>query len=176
MSPKVFVAILAVIIIGSAVPIITSIEDKPAPGPRPGTQHKDLGRNHVPGLTSKPNTKPEIDASGDHDTSPLPWQVYDQEVPDANVIHNLEHGGIYISYRPDLPADQVAKLKGLFSKPYSRKGFSPIKAIVAPRAANSAPIVVSSWTRSMKLDKYNEEKLVDYYLRNYGRAPEGTAS
>lgn len=176
MSSRVFIAVLAIIIIGFAVPVITSNKDKPAQGPRPGTEHKELGQQHVNGLTSKPNTKLEIATSGDHDQQPLPWQVYDQEVPDANAIHNLEHGGIYISYKPDLPADQIAKIKSLFSKPYSRKSFSPIKAIVAPRAANSAPIVMSSWTRSMKLDKYDEGKMVEYYLRNHGQAPEGTAS
>lgn len=176
MSSRVFVVVLAIVIIGFAVPALTSSKDKPAQGPRPGTEHKELGDKHVAGLSTRPNTKLEIDTSGDHDQQPLPWQVYTQEVPDANAIHNLEHGGIYISYRPDLPADQVAKINGLFSKPYSRKNFSPIKAIVAPRSANSAPIIMSSWTRSMKLDKYDEEKIVEYYLRNHGQAPEGTAS
>lgn len=176
MSSRVFIAVLAIIIIGFAVPVLTSNKERPAQGPRPGTGHKELGRQHVSGLTGRPNTKLEIDTSGNHDQSPLPWQVFDREVPDAYVIHNLEHGGIYISYKPGLPADQVAKIKGLFSKPYARKGFSPIKAVVAPREANSAPIVMSSWTRSMRLDKYDEEKMVEYYMRNYGQAPEGTAS
>lgn len=173
---KGFIAVLAIIMIGFTALVVTNSKDKPAQGPRPGTEHKELGQQHVSGLTNRPNTKLEIDTSGNHDQQPLPWQVYSQEVPDANAIHNLEHGGIYISYKPDLPADQVAKIKSLFSKPYSRKNFSPIKAIVAPRAANSAPIVMSSWTRSMKLDKYDEEKMVDYYLRNHGQAPEGTAN
>ena len=176
MSTRTFVALIAIILIGFAIPVATSNKDRPSQGPRPGVEHKDKGQQHVQGLDTKPNTKAEIDTSGNHDQAPLPWQVYDQEIPDAKVIHNLEHGGIYISYSPDLPADQIAKIKALFSKPYSRENFSPIKAIVAPRTANSSPIVMSSWKRSMKLEKYDEEKMVQYYLRNHGNAPEGTAS
>lgn len=176
MPTRIFTAVLALIVIGFAVPLVTTNKDRPDPGPRPGKEHKELGQQHVRGLSNSPNTMQEIATSGDHDEQPLPWQVYDQEVPDANAVHNLEHGGIYISYKPDLPQQEIDRIRALFSKPYSRKNFSPIKAIVAPRAANSAPIVMSSWNRSMKLNKYEEEKMVEYYLRNHGQAPEGTAS
>lgn len=174
MSNKMFISLISLLILGSIGFLAVKSSNKPPQGERPGTAQADKGRDHIAEGTKMygggiPPT------SGPH-ASPVPWQVYNQEVPDLNLIHNLEHGGIVISYRPDLPPDQIAKIKALFAAPYSRKGFSPIKAVVAPRAANESPIIISSWTRNMKLDSYNEEKMVDYYLRNIGKSPEPTAS
>jgi hypothetical protein len=169
MSSKIFYGFLAALVIGF---FAFTIANKEPEKPRPGVAHDDKGRTHV---QSKEYGGDEPPTSGDH-AEPLAWQVYDQEVPDANVIHNMEHGGVYISYRPDLPKDQVEKIKSLFSKPYSNPGFSPIKAVVAPRAKNKAPIVMSSWTRSETFNSFNEQAMIDYYLRNIGKSPEPGAS
>lgn len=173
MSNKFFIGFIALMIVGSAGFVAVKNSNRPAQGERPGVAHEDKGRKHVEeGGKLYGGAIPPT--SGDH-ASPAPWQVYNQEVPDVNTVHNLEHGGIVISYRPDLPQEQVTKMKELFSKPYSRKNFSPIKAIVAPRAANESPIIMSSWTRNLKMESFDEEKMVQYYLRNVGKAPEGSA-
>lgn len=169
MSNKFFYGFLALVVVGFLGFVITNKEPEK---PRPGIEHSDNGRKHV---QSKEYGGEEPPTSGDH-AEPLAWQVYDQEVPDANVIHNMEHGGVYISYRPDLPKDQIEEIKALFSKPYSNKSFSPIKAVVAPRSENKAPIVMSSWTRSETLNAFNEQAMIDYYLRNIGKSPEPGAS
>lgn len=174
MSNKVFVTIIAVLVIGMFGYVAVKKKDAPPETPRPGVEQADKGQKHVADGTV-PYGEPEPPTSGDH-SSPVPWQAYEQEIPDMNVIHNLEHGGVYIAYRPDLPADQIAKIKGLFSKPFSNEKFSPSKAVVAPRAANGSPIIMSSWNRNMKLDSFDEAKMMEYYLRNVGKAPEGTAS
>jgi hypothetical protein len=169
MSSKIFYGFLVILVIGF---FAFTLSNKEPEKPRPGVAHEDKGRTHV---QSKEYGGDEPPTSGDH-ASPLAWQVYDQEVPDANAIHNMEHGGVYISYRPDLPQDQIVKLKALFSKPYSNAQFSPIKAIVAPRADNKAEIVMSSWTRSEQFEKYDEQAMIDYYLKNIGKSPEPGAS
>ena len=174
MSNKGFAVILAIIIAVSVGFIAVKKKNAPPETPRPGTAQPNKGAQHVADGT-EPYGGPEPPTSGNHAQSPLPWQVYDQEVPDMSAIHNMEHGGIYISYRPDLPADQIAKIKSLFGPPYSRKNFTPTKAIVAPRAANSAPIIMSSWDRNMKLNSFDEEKMLEYYRRNIGQSPEPTA-
>lgn len=173
MSNKVLVAIIAVLFIGMFGYVTVKKKGAPPETPRPGAEQADMGQKHV-AVGAVKYGGPEPPTSGDH-TTHIPWQAYDQEVPDENIVHNLEHGGIYISYRPDLPADQIAKIKGLFSKPFSNDKFSPIKTVVAPRAANGSPIIMSSWNRNMKLDTFDEAKMMEYYLRNVGKAPEGAA-
>lgn len=39
--------------------------------------------------------------------------VYASPIRSENAVHSLEHGSIWITYRPDLPADQVDALKKL---------------------------------------------------------------
>ncbi len=174
MSNKVFIGIIAILLGGTVGFVALQKKNAPPQAERPGIEQPDKGRQHVADGTA-PYGGPEPPTSGDH-SSPLSWQVYDQEIPDMNVIHNLEHGGVYISYSPDLPTEQVSKIKALFFQPFSREKFSPTKAVVAPRAANSSPIIMSSWNRNMKLDAFDEEKMVEYYLQNVGKAPEGSAS
>lgn len=173
MSNKVFVAII-IVLVGGMFGVITLKNRSTPEVPRPGVAHEDKGRQHVADGTV-PYGGQEPPTSGDH-SNPVPWQAYEQEISDMNVIHNMEHGGIYISYKPDLPADQVAKIKALFFAPYSRQDFSASKALLAPRAANDAPIIMSSWLRSEKFESFDEEKMVEYYRRNVGKSPEPAAS
>lgn len=174
MSNKVFIGLISVMIIGAFSFILVGREEK-VDMPRLGVAHEDKGRQHVPAAASKPNVGTEPPTSGDHASSPLPWRIYDSEVPDGVVIHNLEHGGIYISYNPSLPKEEVEKIKKLFFQPYSRESFKPNKVILAPRASNESPIVMSSWTRSLEFDSFDEKKMVQYYLTNVGKSPEPTA-
>ena len=175
MSNKIFYGFIILLIIGSVGYVGLTNKNKPEV-PRPGTEQKDNGRDHVNGLSNIPNSRGEVPTSGQHDPNPLPWQSYDQEIPDARATHNLEHGGVYISYSPDLPPEQINKIKALFFPPFSRKGFSPSKAIAAPRKADEAPIIISSWDRSLKLNSFDEEKLYNYYFYNTGKSPEPSAS
>ena len=43
---------------------------------------------------------------------------------------------------------------------------------MSPREANDAKIVLVSWTRLMKLDIYDEAKILDFIQRNKGKGPE----
>jgi hypothetical protein len=172
-SNKIFIAVIVLIVGSTAVWIGVNGSDSNK-APRPGVAQQDKGRGHVE-LEAAASGNDAPPTSGDH-ANALPWQVYDQEIPDGNAIHNLEHGGVYISYRPDLPQDQIQKITALFGPPYSREKFTPSKAIVAPRAANSSPIIMSSWNRNLKLESFDEEQMVNYYLNNIGKSPEPTAS
>lgn len=172
MSNRIFYSIIAILIIGSVGLIAAQKRSAPPETPQPGIEQPDLGNKHI--TAQLPNTAPEPPASGDM-TDPVPCgQASEQEIPDTGVIHTMEHGGVYISYRPDLPADQHDKLKALFTKPFSNSKFTPSKAVLAPRAANSSPIILTSWKRNLKLDSFDEAKIMDYYLRNVSKAPEGT--
>lgn len=172
MNNKVFLVTLGLLILG-VVSFFAFLPNQPEAS-LPGTELADNGRKHV-AQNAKQYGDGEPPASGEH-AEPLKWNIYDQEVPDINIIHNLEHGGVYVSYRPDLPADQIAKIKNLFGAPFSRKGFSPSKVIVAPRSADDAPIIMTSWNRQQKFEKFDEQAMYEYYFQNVGKSPEAGAS
>jgi hypothetical protein len=164
---KIFAGTLIVLVVGG---FSFAAAHKKSTPPRPGVALANHGRTHV-AQAAKPYGGSEPPTSGDH-AEPVNWGVYSQPVPDINVIHNMEHGGVYISYKPDLPKDQIDKINALFGTPFSKVGFSPSKVVVAPRATNDAPIILSSWDREQKLNAFDELAMYDYYFRNIGKSPE----
>jgi Protein of unknown function (DUF3105) len=67
-------------------------------------------RNHVQGVVNYPDSPP---FGGDHDPT---WAdcngtVYPAPIRSENAVHMLEHGAVWITYKPDLAADQVDALK-----------------------------------------------------------------
>lgn len=165
MSSKILYSSLTILTVGF---IVTVVALKEPEAPRPGVVQDDNGGGHV---ESKEYDGDEPPTSGDHANTVL-WGVHKEEVADVNVLHNLEHGGIYISYRPDIPKEDIKQIEQLFSLPSSRTDFNPSKAVVAPRAANKANIVLSSWNRNQTFTSFNEEEMYDYYVRNLNKSPE----
>ncbi len=164
-------AVLAVVILGFTGAVIAAKANKPPEPPRPGVEQSDHGREHV---DSKKYGGDQPPTSGAH-ANPVSWGVYDTEVRDDQLIHNMEHGGIYISYQPSLPKEQVEKLKELLSALFSDPQFQPRKIVLAPRVENKSPIELSSWRRSEALASYDQQKIKDYITRNLGKSPEPLA-
>ena len=169
MSSKMLYGGLALLVISF---FVVAIVFKSPEAPRPGVAHEDKGGGHV---ATKTYSGDEPPASGEH-ANTIRWGVYQEEVADVNVLHNLEHGGIYVSYRQDLPKEDIAKIEKLFSIPSSVDNFNPAKAVVAPRAANKENIVVSSWNRSETFQEFDEAAMYEYYVRNIGKSPEPLGS
>lgn len=113
----------------------------------PGVSYEEVGREHI-GLNA-PLPKPydsNPPSSGAHYSSPANSGVYDYEVNDKIFIHNLEHGSIWIAYRPSVSAQVIEDLKGIV------KEFSGSKIVMAPRSANDADIAIVAWTRVLKFN------------------------
>ena len=58
------------------------------------------------------NTDPPT--SGPHYQIPAIFGIYEDELELARVVHNLEHGGIYILYGKDVPDSTVAELRSFY--------------------------------------------------------------
>ncbi len=119
---------------------------------KPGVYYPQIGQEHIQLKDPLPkpyNSNPP--SSGAHYPSPANWGVYDYEVNDRFFIHNLEHGGIWISYRPlsatsSVNVHVVEHLKAIVDE------FGGSKIVMAPRAANDTDIAVVAWTRVLKFD------------------------
>ncbi|MCA9864166.1 MAG: DUF3105 domain-containing protein [Thermomicrobiales bacterium] len=74
------------------------------------------------------------------------WQncgYYAAPVPNETAVHSLEHGAVWITYQPDLPADQVQKLKGLAE--------AQSYILVSPMEDLPSPVVASAWNKQLQL-------------------------
>lgn len=140
--------------------------------PNLGGQHIARGASHEAYNSDPPSSGPHYSDSG----APTSWGVYSQEVQDEVFLHNEEHGGIIITYQPNLlSADQLKKLSALFLPPFSNKTFSPAHAIVTPRAKDTHMIELASWTYTLNLDSYDEATIIQFYNQHAGKAPEPLA-
>jgi hypothetical protein len=89
----------------------------------------------------------------------------DRPVPSESAVHSLEHGAIWITYRPDLPADQIDVL--------SRLARARTDVLVSRWDDGlPAPLVASSWGRQLKLESATDPRLFQFIQAFTGRGPE----
>lgn len=85
------------------------------------------------------------------------WQncgVYDQPIANENGVHSLEHGAVWIAYRPDLPTEQVAQLRALVrGRTYT---------LLAPYEGLPAPIVAMAWGAQLSLESGSDPRLLQF--------------
>lgn len=92
------------------------------------------------------------------------WQncgVYLEPVRDEAAVHSLEHGAIWITYRPDLPDAEVERLRELTWQSSSR--------LLNPYPDLPSPIVVTAWDHQLQLESADDERLAQF-IRQYERA------
>lgn len=58
----------------------------------------NLGQDHIQPTDPLPNYNSNPPTSGPHLSPAAPWGAYDVELDDRQAIHNLEHGGVWITY------------------------------------------------------------------------------
>ena len=125
--------------------------------------YSGLARDHVTGPVTYPQTPP---VGGAHAGV---WQncgVYSAPVPNENAVHSLEHGAMWITYRPGLPAPQLAALlKDVSGEPY---------ALVSPYPGLPSPIVASVWGVQLELDSASDPRLKSFVntFKSGTQAPE----
>jgi len=131
-----------------------------------GTQHPDEGNAHLQaGQRGTFGTIPPT--SGSHwgaPAAPATWGIKESELPDEVTTHNLEHGGIVISYKA-LSAEETAKLKDLV-RLLTQNGYP--KVILQPYSKmNDARIAVSAWRWQLKLPTYDDVPIVMFVRAHY---------
>ncbi|MBI4029854.1 DUF3105 domain-containing protein [Candidatus Berkelbacteria bacterium] len=123
-----------------------------------GAEHIAPQAPHAPYNSNPPS-------SGWHWEKPADWGIYDYELADEQLVHNLEHGGVNLFYKPEAAKEVVEKLKEL-ARLY------PAKTVLAPRAKNDTLIALSSWGYVLNLDSLDEEKIKEFLKNNRNRGPE----
>ena len=112
--------------------------------------------SHVDRRVDYPQTPP---VGGNHADV---WQTcgfYDAPIVSEAGVHSMEHGAVWITFRPDLPADQVALIEDYASQPYT---------LASPWGDDGlpAPIVLSAWGAQIQLDALPSAE-ADAFLTTY---------
>ncbi|HEV8601397.1 MAG TPA: DUF3105 domain-containing protein [Patescibacteria group bacterium] len=162
---KIILTYLIAVLIFAGLGFFLFTKSQKVPTNLPGEAIPELGREHIPqGSTDHPAYNSNPPTSGQHWPQPAAWGDYDLTLPDEQLIHNLEHGGIWIAYKSDLDSSSIAQLKD-FAKRYR-------KIIVEPRDANDSNIALAAWGRLLKLDKYDEGAIVRFIEAFHDKGPE----
>jgi hypothetical protein len=130
-----------------------------------GVQTYEVVQGHSAGPVSYPVAPP---AGGIH--NPV-WQqcgFYDRPIENEKGVHSLEHGAIWITFRPDLPQ---AEIDGLATLARSRN------YILVSRWESGlpAPVVVTGWGRQLQLPSTTDPRMLDFIRLYAGQGPEPNA-
>lgn len=120
----------------------------------------DLPRNHVNGPVNYPQTPP---VGGNHNPVWANCGVYSSPINPAQGVHSLEHGAVWITYRPGLPSGQLDTLTQLAED----NSF----VLVSPFEGVQSPVVASAWGKQLRLDGADDERL-PVFIQKYMQGPQ----
>jgi hypothetical protein len=116
-----------------------------------------LTRNHVYGHISYPTSPP---VGGNHNPY---WQdcdgeIYDAPIANEHAVHSLEHGAVWVTYRPDLSTDQVGELADLVrDRPFM---------MMSPYPGMDTKISLQAWGYQLKVDSADDPAIPEF-IRAY---------
>ena len=118
--------------------------------PAQGLDNNSQRAGHVTQLPKgfKYNSSPAT--SGPHDAQWVIWNVYDSPVPEINLVHNLEHGGIAVQYGSQVPKATVDQIVAWYSD-------DPNGMVVAPLPSLGERIALTAWTADYDGDPTNPD-------------------
>jgi hypothetical protein len=134
------------------------------------TFKQEPNRTHVQGNLTYDATPP---VGGNHSQywADCTGTVYPEAIANENAVHMLEHGAVWITYKPGLPATDVAALSLLVN---GRDGMA-----MSPYPDLAVPISIQSWGYQLTVDSPTDPriaKFVEALLRNPKTTPEYGAS
>ena len=126
-----------------------------------------IGREHITQGTAVSTYNSNPPSSGSHWPSPAKNGIYDTQLADEQLIHDLEHGYIWISYKSDVSDDVKGELKKIVND-------DNWKIVLGPRDKNETMIALVAWGRVLKLDTPDYDKIRDFIKTYRNRGPEKT--
>lgn len=85
------------------------------------------------------------------------WQtcgIYDQPVEAKNAVHSMEHGAVWITYHPDLPAEDVERLQEQV------RGTSYL--LLSPYPDLAGDVVLNAWGVQLEVDSAADARIAQF--------------
>lgn len=168
------VAVFAVVVIGyaltrpgsgaGAASSVPYLNELPAAEKIKGvTFVPESDRTHRAGAVSQGDHPP---VGGSHSAvwADCTGTVYTKPIAAENAVHSLEHGAVWITYRPDLPQSEIGALAAMVrGKSYT---------LISPYPDQQSPISAQSWGYQLGVTSAGDIRLTDFIdtLRNNPRA------
>ncbi|HZN19691.1 MAG TPA: DUF3105 domain-containing protein [Micromonosporaceae bacterium] len=127
----------------------------------------------IDGIVNFRETSPQELEVNKHQNGPLQWKmsppvggvhnpnwqncmgdVYPEPIASEHAVHSLEHGAVWVTYRPDLTADQVEAL--------AAKVRGKEKLLMSPFPNLDRPISLQAWGYQLKVDNASDKRIDDF--------------
>jgi hypothetical protein len=116
----------------------------------------ESNHQHVTGTVHYNRNPP---AGGAHNAVWLNCGVYNQPVANENAVHSMEHGSVWITYRPNLSTAAVAQLSEFVQSHYVG---TQRYLVLSPYPGLPAPVVASAWGAQLRLSGPNDPGLAAF--------------
>jgi len=160
-----FAAVGAVIVL-IVVGVVVALANRPVVHNSGILTFESQGQTHIDANEQHPPYNSNPPTSGWHFPTPAPWGIYDQQRPDEELVHNLEHGGIWISYKDANDKATIQQLKDIVNQ------FPNTYIIMTYRPENDWPIAVAAWKTVIKFDGVDRDKIVEFLQHFMYQGPE----
>jgi hypothetical protein len=150
-------ALLVVIVGGVTAVILATHKSDTISGVK---TYGNLSRNHVTGTVIYQQTPP---VGGNHNATPQTCGVYTSAIPNENAVHSLEHGAVWITYQPGIPATDVAALTA------DVKGKDHL--MLSPYPGQPALITLSAWGTQLNVNTSADPRIAKF-VSKYVNGPQ----
>jgi len=157
---------VAVLLIGAILFLAT----RPPPAALAQIQtFPDQGQAHLSPGDPDPQYNSDPPTSGPHASSAAQCGIYREAPPDVNLVHDLEHGVVVVSYDPAVAPEVRDGIEN-----FARDAGTHV--IVAPREEMETPITLTAWTHLLRLDEFDRAAIDAFYGEFAQRGPEAGVS
>ena len=115
-------------------------------------------------ITSREHTDENVDyptvppAGGDHLGIWHTCGIYKVELLDEAAVHSLEHGAVWITYKPEIKKEEIVKLTTMLS--------DKTKILLSPHSEQMSQIVATAWGRRLEVETASDPRLnkfIDFF-------------
>ncbi|WP_337062056.1 DUF3105 domain-containing protein [Kineococcus sp. G2] len=155
------IAVPTVLVLGAGAGVAAVIAAQPDPPSLEAVRTFEYtGGQHTQEPVQYAQTPP---VGGEHAPVWLNCGVYAEPVPNENAVHSLEHGAVWITYSPDLPAEQVEQLQeAVEGREYT---------VLSPYEGLPSPVVLSAWNHQLTLQDADDPR-IGAFLSQYVNGPQ----
>lgn len=122
--------------------------------------YSNLSRNHVQTPVTYPQ-QPGV--GGDYAPTWTNCGIYTVPVNEPRAVHSLEHGAVWVSYKPGLPAAEVSTLTALAKgKPY---------VLLSPNPDQPEPVTATAWGSQLTITSADDSR-IPAFVRAYSQGPQ----